>query len=190
MIILIRHCTPKVDFSSCNHIEAQRRVDEYNNTTNIALEEIEPLRTHLDDFLGSKNPIILASSLPRAFLTANRLFDKKSNIEPDSSFIEFDLNILPIPLINLTFRSWVVISRILWFMGLVKTKRSFSYERTRSKKAAELLHEKAKDSHVALVSHDLLNFFIERELKTKAYRRISKVKNGFFSITKLDLDSS
>jgi broad specificity phosphatase PhoE len=166
-------------------MDAQKKVDEYNSTHNIALEEIPPLKFHLDEFCNAKNSQLFVSSLPRAFLTAQTLFGDKYKIEKDDKFVEFDLNIVPIPLLHLTFRTWVVISRILWFMGALNTKRSFSFERARAKNAAEFLYEKSKSSEVALVAHDLLNLFIERHLKSKGYRRISKVKNGFFSITKL-----
>lgn len=37
MIILVRHATPLIDYSKCNVIEAQKRLIEYNSTTNIEI---------------------------------------------------------------------------------------------------------------------------------------------------------
>ncbi len=38
---------------------------------------------------------------------------------------------------------------------------------------------------VVLVAHGLINSFIEKQLKSNGYSRVSKIENGFFSITEL-----
>ena len=179
---------PKIDYSKCNHIEATKRGHEYNDTHDIALEEITPLKRYLHGFFAEKKSHVFASSMPRALLTAKAAFGEKFNIIGEERFIEFDLKFLPIPFVSLKFGTWAVISRILWFAGLLKTKRSFRNERLRAKKASEFIYEKAQDSSVALVAHGMLNLFIEKDLKNKGYKRVSKVRNGFFSITTLTRD--
>jgi hypothetical protein len=47
MILLVRHCQPIIDYSSCNYKEANKRIADYNNTENIKIEEIDPLREHI-----------------------------------------------------------------------------------------------------------------------------------------------
>lgn len=185
MILLIRHCMPKIDYSKCNYIEAVTRVEEYNNTHDIALEEVLPLTINLKDFLEEEKSMVFVSSMPRALLTARKIFGKKYDIVGDENFIEFDLKVLAIPFLNLKFKTWALISRIMWFARLLKTKRSFREERVRATECAKFLYEKSQDASVALVSHGMLNHFIEKYLATKGYHRTRKVQNGFFSITTL-----
>jgi len=185
MIILIRHCRPKIDFSRCNYLTATKRVDEYNSTHNIALDEITPIKSHLQSFIEDKKTIVFASSMTRALITAKELFGKKFDIVGDDRFIEFDLRFIYIPFLKLKFGTWALISRLIWFMGLLKTKRSFAYEYNRAKNVSEFLYEKSKEGNIVLVAHGMLNMFVEFYLKKKGYKRIDKVKNGFFTIVKL-----
>lgn len=187
MILLIRHCTVLINYDSCDYNSAKEKVQEYNDTSNLAIEEIFPIQHHINDFLEGKQPIIFASSLPRAYQTAKYLFGKKCQLTVSDEFVEFDLNIFPIPFLKCKFKTWLLISRILWFLNISKTTRNFSYEARRAKSCANLLYKEAYDSSVALVSHGLLNFFIEKNLKKQNYRRIYKVRNGCFSITRLEL---
>jgi broad specificity phosphatase PhoE len=188
-IFLIRHCKPNIDYSSCDYQEAACREGEYNRTENIKTEEILPLADRVEPILNNKDSIIFASTRPRATITAKKLFaSRREEIIFDDKFIEFDLKILPLPWVKMSFNAWATISRILWFLRLLPSERSVSYELTRAKECAEILYDKAKSgAPVVLVAHGILNKSIEKHLKPKGYKRISKVKNGFFSITKLSL---
>ena len=72
-------------------------------------------------------------------------------------------------------------------MGILKTTRSFRAELLRAKNNADFLYEESKKANVVLVSHGMLNMFIEKYLKKLGYKRVSKIKNGFFSIIQLEL---
>jgi len=63
-------------------------------------------------------------------------------------------------------------TRILWCLGIENSARAFAYERKRAKQSAELLLDKAKTDPVVLVSHQALNFFIERYLRNNGYKSI------------------
>lgn len=185
MILLIRHCKPLIDYSPCDYLQANERIDDYNNTENIKIEEIEPLRQHIMNLTKDKNISVFVSSMPRALITAKALFKDKFKIVGDNRFIEFDLKFVPIPLLKLKFGTWAFISRIIWFMNLLKTKRSFAFEKQRAREAADLIVP--KKGNAILVAHGMLNMFIEKNLEKKGYRRISKVRNGFFTIITLEL---
>jgi broad specificity phosphatase PhoE len=187
MIILIRHCSPKVDFARCRHAQARERLDQYNTTDDIRLEEIEPFREKLENYRRQKKLQIFSSSLPRAIHTAKACFKKIDTTNVKDLFVEFDLKVLPIPFLKFKFVTWLVISRILWCMGIANSARDFAYERKRAKQSAEFLLDKAETGPVVLVSHQALNFFIERYLCKNGYKRISKVVNNCFSITELAL---
>jgi broad specificity phosphatase PhoE len=189
MIVLIRHCHPEIDYSRCGYIEAISRVQQYNTTKNVNLKELELYAESLETLTKEKNLKVFSSSLSRSLITARAIFGSKFDIDVKDLFVEFDLKILPIPLVKLKFKTWLLISRIIWFFGLLKTSRSFAQERLRAKQCAEILHNNTQgntsNQKVVLVSHGLLNAFIERYLKTKGYTRVEKMKNTCFSITYL-----
>ena len=188
-ILLIRHCKPQIDYSSCNYLEARKRMYEYNSTQKIAIEEIWPLKAHIQEFLEMKNLSVFASSMPRALITAQALFNKY-DIIAEERFIEFDLHFVQIPFIELKFGTWALISRILWFCRILNTTRPITAELNRARDAGEFLYKEAKKTNIALVSHGMLNMFIEKHLKKLGYKRASKVKNGFFSIITLECDTN
>ena len=188
MILLIRHCKPKIDYSKCNYKEVLARVDEYNTTEDIDINEILPLENQVKSFLQDNNSIVFSSNMSRAVITAKTLFRNRNDIIFDSKFIEFDLNIIPLPLLRLKFGSWVTISRILWFLRLLKSDRPIKKELKRAKECAELIYKKAKEGcPIILVAHGMLNIFIEKHLTASGCLRVYKTKNGFFAITKLQI---
>jgi hypothetical protein len=70
MILLIRHCKPKIDYSKCSYKEVINRVKEYNTTESIDTDEILPLVNQIqlflqELFLQGKNSIIFSSNMPR-----------------------------------------------------------------------------------------------------------------------------
>lgn len=185
MIFLLRHCTPKIDYTCCNYIEAVKRLREYNVTTCVKTNEIKKLNNYLSEIFEQQHVKVLSSSSPRSYVTAKKIFDKQFKIVTDEQFIEFDLKVIKIPFVKLKFRLWLLISRIFWFLGLLKTERNFFDERLRAKECAKKLKEKEKNSAVVLVSHGLINVFIEKYLQKYGYVREYKKTNGNFSIIKL-----
>lgn len=187
-IFLIRHCKPNIDYSSCSYQEVLNKVQEYNSTENIDTNEIPPLVNQASSSLQDKDACIFSSNMPRASTTAKNLFKNRQDIIFDSRFIEFDLSIILIPQIKLKFGTWAAISRILWFLRLFKSDRPIKDELKRAEECADLIYNKAdKGSPVILVAHGMLNIFIEKHLTSKGYSRIYKIKNGFFSITELQM---
>lgn len=147
-ILLIRHCKPEIDYSKYGYIEATKKFHEYNTTQKIATEEILPIKLYIKEF---QNISIFASSMPRALITAQALFNEYDIIGEDR-FVEFDLRFIPIPFIKLKFETWALISRILWFGRMLKTRRTVRFELNRATNAADFLYKEAKQANVALVS--------------------------------------
>ncbi len=188
MILLIRHCKPKIDYSKCDYKEVLDKVKEYNTTEDIDTNEILPLVNQVQLFLQNKDSFIFSSNMPRALITTKSLFHGRSDIIFDSKFIEFDLSIIPLPILKLKFVTWATISRILWFLRLLKSDRPIKSELKRAQECAEYIYIKAKEGlPVVLVAHGMLNIFIEKHLKSKGYSRVGKTKNGFFAITELQI---
>ena len=70
-IILIRHTTPLINYGICSYKEAKLRLNEYNQTSKLKLDEISILE-------GAQNELevetIYTSPLIRAKNTAESLF--------------------------------------------------------------------------------------------------------------------
>ena len=125
------------------------------------------------------SPIFLAEHITLSYLVTTLSSD---------DFVEFDLRVFPVPILKAKFKTWMLISRIMWALGLLKTGKSFSQERLRAKNGADLLIKRSQRKSIALVSHGLLNYFIEKNLKKSGYKRAEKIGLGCFSITKLQFD--
>ncbi len=119
-------------------------------------------------------------------LSAKAIFSRENNIIISDDFKEFDLDVVPIPLFKFRFRAWLFISRILWFLGILKTNKSFRQEKSRSLDCATILATEAQNCLVVLVAHGLFNMYVEKYLCTMGYKRTDKIKNGCFAITKLE----
>jgi len=161
MIILIRHCTPNINYEPCIYEDAVHRFNEYNSTSNVATDEIERLRSKIEEIIDRKLTIF-ASPSPRAQATATALFQGSCSLITDEQFVEWDLKAVYIPFIKLKFRTWAFISRIIWILGLLKSERSFADERLRSRKCAQKLELEAQNGSVALIAHGLLNLSIAK----------------------------
>lgn len=194
-ILLIRHCKPLIDYLECSYTEMLKRLEEYNSTSSLDFTEITSfletsvLKKDIDIFAKNPNTIVFSSSMPHALLTAKTIFENANEINVDSKFVEFNLNIISIlpRKLRLKFKTWAVMSRLCWFLGFIKSNRSFSDERIRAKECADILYTNSKSrDFVALVAHGMLNFFTEENLADVGYRRIEKVQNGFFTILKLE----
>ena len=176
-IVLIRHATPKVDNNNCSAIEAEERLNQYNFTENILLNEA-------DNFLNSeeyKNILninnIFTSPLARAKKTADYIFPNKQ-IVTLSALKEFDLKIFKIPFIKLSLTSWFIISRILWFMHINKTTYSPDMEKSRVTELFE--HILSQDA--IIVSHGFILREIRKHLKNNQYNCSFSYKQGCFQV--------
>lgn len=187
MIYLVRHCTPQIDYSRCNYREAVKRLREYDSTPKIDRSEIEALSEEVGHIRKIPKLQILSSTRPRSIKTAKALFrDKIYSIDSKEEFVEFDLRIVKLPLIKLGFRKWLLLSRFLWFIGFTGGAESCAEEIARAKNCAlTLIEAEKKMGNVILVSHGLLNCYIEKELTRNRYDRVYKKNSGNFTIVKL-----
>lgn len=182
MILLIRHCTPHINYNRCSYKEALRRLYQYDTTSSIEVTEILDIKDKIQNIVNLNNIKVFCSTLPRASITAKHLFPKGTDIIASNKFVEFDLFIFYIPFLKCSMQVWFFISRMLWFIGILKTNRNFKQEHKRAKNCARLLATEAKISHVALVAHGVLNSSIEKCLNKEGWKRVNSYSSGCFSI--------
>lgn len=185
MIILIRHATPIIDYDACRYKSACDRMNAYNSTQEVKYDEIDPLLNEIRALVHTNNHVVVFTSiLPRAINTAQYIFDSSAvSTISHPIFSEFDLDILKIPIIQLSTKGWFFISRVAWLLGMKGRSSSFSDERKRAKAASKILREHhKKNTTVILVGHAFMNKFIGRQLKKKGFYLTNKKQNGSFEI--------
>lgn len=191
MIILIRHATPLVNYGKCNYITAKERLIHYNTTTDIKREEIN-IFLKSDFFkkksLFKKKYIGLVSSLPRANETGKTIFNHYNyEYKISNLFREFELSLIKIPCFKLKLKTWFLVSRILWFLGINNGVESFRKSKSRVNKIVLLLNEHHENSNSPiLVAHGLLNKFIEKKIIKDSWKIVFKQKTGCFEYTIYD----
>lgn len=131
---------------------------------------------------------VYCSTLIRSQLTAKAIFGEEVLLKVDHSFREFERRIFSLPLLRLPIKLWLVIARVLWFLGLnSKDIESFKEAKRRARKCAEILEEDAnQNATTVLVAHGLLNNFILWELKKMGWQQTIKGGSGFVSLNMME----
>lgn len=185
MILLIRHATPEVEYSNCRYGTAKARLSEYNETTSIASSEIEPF---LSDALYKRsfdeNIKIYSSTTNRAAKTAQILFSNHPNkISYSKEFVEFDLNIVPIPFAKLSLRTWFAISRVLWLLGFNNNAVPKQKEKSRVDAISnKFLFDVSLGNTVFCVAHGYLIRELGKRLRNAGMKQSRIYKNGCFTV--------
>ncbi len=180
MIFLIRHATPKIDYSACDYRAAQVRLQEYNQTREIEESEIEQfLLSELFQEIKASNPVVYCSPVARAERTCQLLFSHIDRyvINPDLS--EVGLRISPLPWVKLKVRTWFLLSRIAWLLRLSGEPEKVRHAVRRSQ---QLLPQLEQQENVALVSHGFLMHYLKKRLTKQQFRPRATFKQGCFTV--------
>lgn len=176
-IILIRHVTPNVDNSPCDWQTAQQRIAEYDQTEDLCLDEID---LHRLSEITANISTVYCSPLSRAKRTAEPLFPTHS-LQFDERLKEFNLRTVRLPFFRFSFKTWLTISRLLWFIGLLPDQRSFSQEKQR---IMQFMATHALENS-AIVAHGFVLRTIQKQLEQQGYRLQTTIKKGCFTVTVL-----
>lgn len=185
-ILLIRHAKPVIDYSACTYKQARDRLNDYNITNKLDFNGFESLNNALLGAIISDNaPIIYTSSLSRAIETANFIFNPwQLSAQINPIFSEFDLNIINVPLVKFTVKTWFLISRLAWFAGVSNYAKSIKQEINRSKAAACILEQHyLQNQTVIVVGHGLINHFIANFFRKNGFQVKKHKENEFYTIS-------
>lgn len=183
MIVLIRHATPVVPMASCGYDEACRRLDQYNTTETLRLDEIDRKTEMLTTLGNDSNVKFYISPLPRALITARAMFaDRITEARVAEDFQEFNLKIAYLPWVKLRLEQWFAVSRLLWVLGLNRSEHTFKSEKERAKRVARTLLASHKGNTVVLVAHGLLNRYVAKHLTRNGMFRQKRSSCGSFTI--------
>lgn len=177
-IYLVRHATPCIDYARCDCVTAQQRLDEYNQTSRIQTNEITPLPSETQHYA------IYCSTSSRAKATARQLYPEKSIYFSDD-LIEFDLRIPQISWIKLSMKHWFILARLLWLIGLLRHTHSRQQEQHRIQRQLDQILATQQNS--VIISHGLVNHWIEKHLRKQTVSHRIVAMKGCFKITTLIL---
>jgi len=177
-IILIRHGNPEINKNGWFSYKAAKNYIKAYDTVGVKSFDAPPVI--LESYEGVK---IYSSSLFRAYDTALKIFDEEDAINADSTFIEFQREITPLPLI-LPIKGWTGLSRFFWLIGLHSSDvPSFKSERVRAELDAVFLEKAAKNNNkVILVGHGFLNKFIVKYLKKSGWDHSFDGGNDYLAV--------
>ena len=81
--------------------------------------------------------------------------------------------------IKLNVKVWLVIFRILWFLGYSKNSESYKTSKQRAQNASKRLIELSKKQNtIVLVGHGVMNKLIGQNLVSNNWKNTKKSKNS------------
>ena len=177
-LALIRHVTPLINRGVCDAAEAARRAILYDATQSLALWQTDKFKSSAAYKKLARISRVCSSSLPRAALTAQKLFPHRRDIEYLEALREFNLRIFPVPLIKMPFDCWLVLSRLLWLCGMNPSGASAKAERRRALDLMPSLLE----ADTAVIAHGFVLRVIRRSARRAGYCLICRFCEGCFCV--------
>ena len=182
-IILLRHGEVDIqNYKNMSSIEFGEWIIEYNNS------DIKSDFLQKNDIkkLLNETDILICSTLRRSLLSLETL--KKIPFESNALFNEAEIPYSRSNFLRLKAIHWLVIYRILWFLGYSKNAESYKQTKIRAKEATGYLIKLSENNEsVILVGHGIMNKLIQKELLLNKYleRKKTKNKNWDYSVFEL-----
>lgn len=181
-IYLVRHA--KVDMEKPAFIgskKASALLKTYNSSPII---DFDP--QIIRDQIKADDPVIIASSMPRALQTADLVFPDDS-ITGYALFDEYQMGIIRLPVLHLPYNAWTGISRFLWLVHLNTTGEPRAESKKRLVAATDLLEKLAdKNSCIVLFSHGYLISELRHELKKRGWQLLQNGGNKNLAVSHLE----
>lgn len=180
-IILIRHGEPDLPIEKWS---TRKKALEY--ATQYDTVGVLPLKGRGLSLQDTPLKHVYSSPTPRAFHTAQILFEDGIKIIKDFRFREFERKIFWFPNWNifLPLKLWITFSRILWLVGLNSKgieSRADAYSRAKNN-AVFLMEDAARHGSTALVAHGFHNKVLGDYLKKKGWNVVMKGGNAYGAI--------
>lgn len=170
-IILLRHGQPDMTaWSGRRMLSAEDFwlwVEAYHWAPLLASEQVESMRKTMPDAalkeLVANADFVVCSNLRRSIDSAELLQRQPDIMDP--MFREAELPIVTWRWLKLSANAWLLLSRLLWFLGASHHVESFAtMKRRASLAAAQLMAYSAERRQIIVVGHGLFNRFLAKEL--------------------------
>ena len=102
-----------------------------------------------------------------------------AEVSPD--FVEAGLPNYPILKLKFSHNIWLVLFRVLWFLGYAPNSESYLQTKDRAKRCADKLEIIAQDNEsVIFVGHGILNRLISKELQKRGWQGPVKTPRAYW----------
>jgi len=129
------------------------------------------------------NSYIIVSSLKRASLSASA-YGAVNIDEVQPLLREMDIPYYRLPF-SMKAWHWVLVSRLLWFLGKKGKFESFKAAKSRVVLLADHLESILRsESRVVLFGHGLIHYFLQRQLKKRGWLLVEK-NSEFWGVSRL-----
>ena len=180
-ILLIRHA--KVEIDDRQRIDSASLnawVQSYDNAC-ICTESLPSDETIA---LVQGTEFVLSSTLKRAIDSAKVLGVELAEKNP--LFNEAAIPQINIPLLKFYPKTWLVILRLMLFVGLGQKETSLKVSKAQAQKASDRLDSLSQEyASIALVGHGAMNWLIGKALVQRGWEIESKEGHGNWSVTRL-----
>jgi len=176
-IVLLRHGKPRLpSFRKMTGSEFGNWINSYDAAPLDA--ECPPFDESIN--ISKRCNTAICSTLIRSIESSNRL-GLSDTIEASNDFIEARLPSYNIFNLKFSEKIWLIIFRVLWFIGYSPNTESYSEAKFRAKKCSDKLVATAKGSEsVILVGHGILNRLISKELRSRGWQGPAKTKSKYW----------
>ncbi len=176
-IVLLRHGKPNVPvYGKLRANKIHHWISSYNSAG--LAPNVAPSSNAIE--IASRCNIVACSDLPRSIESAQALGIKEINImEP--VFREMGLPYVSFPFLKLSPNIWVVVFRVLWFLGCSSNSESIREAKIRAANGANRLKDMAINyGSVLLVGHGFVNRFIAKELLSNGWKGPRNPGNNYW----------
>lgn len=178
MITLMRHGQPEVTLikgpKKIKSSEMDAWIENYNASG------VADLPPETEIISANKAHYILCSPLERARSSLNALGLNANQI--NSNLTEASLPVISIPFLKLSPGTWLIIFRLLWWLGLTKGVESKAKAKKRARQMAEELIRLAEEhENIFCMGHGFMNQLISSELGRLGWTRVDNTGSGYWS---------
>lgn len=182
-IILVRHGQP--DAGKWNKLSGKDFslwIDHYNAAPLVDMDNATvPIINELKDVVA-QSELIICSSLRRSLDSALALNVRTDIV--DSLFKEAELPIINCQWPKLSPTVWLMLCRVLWFLGKANHVESFSQMKKRVCAAtSQVMTYAAEHQQIVLIGHGLFNTFLAKELLSRGLSGPKKSARGYWQFS-------
>lgn len=176
-IVLLRHGKPKVaDFNRMTGIEFGAWIKSYNEAP---LDEL-CLPPAGSMHIAKECNAAVCSTLVRSIESSKHL-ELTSKVDVSHDFVEAGLPNYPIFKLKFSVHFWLVLFRVMWFLGCAPNSESYSQAKERAKRCSDKLESIAKEyDSVVFVGHGILNRLISKELQKRGWQGPVKTPSAYW----------
>ena len=179
-IILIRHGKPQeLPQTTLSPNDFGKWLMKYKK---VGIDKKYPPNTTTKQCVKSSK-VMISSDLQRSIESAKILGKTKKHIV-DKNFREVEMPFSSWVFPKFSPTIWLILNRILWFLGYSKKCESYKNAKSRSIECAQKLQTLAKENQsIVLIGHCFMNRFIGKQLLHAGWLSSKRQQSGYWGVS-------